>query len=102
VFTNLFVTTGEVYFKFVCRLCDCSCHVHLCSLLCCSFVSATALVALISCSLHSAHAKLKYNQYATLHTAVQASPEAGILVDTLVKCAALPDTDHATMGLNFW
>jgi hypothetical protein len=65
----------------LCRWCDCSCHVHLCSHLCCSLGGATALVTRsfvfsAPCARkfydqyatsHSAHANLT-NRYATVHT----------------------------------
>jgi hypothetical protein len=45
--------------EFVCRWCECSCDVYLCSLLCCSSGSASALVTFILCSAHAAHAILQ-------------------------------------------
>jgi hypothetical protein len=43
------------------RECECTCDFHLCSLLCCSVGSASALVTFISCSLHSARANPTIN-----------------------------------------
>jgi UDP-N-acetylmuramyl pentapeptide phosphotransferase/UDP-N-acetylglucosamine-1-phosphate transferase len=54
----------------LCRFCDCSCDVHLSSLLCCSVGGASAYVTFIQCLFSALCAsKSHISQYATSHTA---------------------------------